>query len=272
MGSHGMLAPSGVLSPQGPPRGALNDSTAPATAQGHGAPLHRPQDCPTAESPCIASMVSPTGVLTPQCEILGPSLAPLAVVDTACVTPASNDGEVASCLEDSPIPLAKRPKEPVAVDCSPRSTGTVATVRACSQSSSDSVTAHVENPTCLEQSPMRRKRLGIPPPNNAGATPPRKCAKTEPGTKTDPVDCDAPLATVQRKPIKANQNRYLPTIRSLKLRLLPDQFVAGACFFYCLPKAYMQLVVTAPWTTHRSEQKPLPCIVKCVAIQLRSLH
>ena len=46
------------------------------------------------------------------------------------------------------------------------------------------------------------------------------------------MDCDAPLAGVQRKPIKASVNRDLPTIRFLKLRLLPDQFVAWACFFY----------------------------------------
>ena len=116
--------------------------------------------------------------------------------------------------------------------CSPCSTGTVAIVRACSQSRSDSVTAQVENPTCLEQSPVRIKQQGIPPPSYAGATPPLKCAKIEPGTKTGPVHCDAPLATVERKPIKANQNQDLPTIRSLKLRLLPDQFVARACFFY----------------------------------------
>ena len=65
MGSYAMLAPGWVVSPQGPPRGAPNDSTASATTQGHGAPLHRPQDCPVGESLCIASMVSPTGVLTP---------------------------------------------------------------------------------------------------------------------------------------------------------------------------------------------------------------
>ena len=123
------------------------------------------------------------------------------------------------------------------MDCSPCRTGTVATVRACSHSSSDSVTAQVENPTCLEQSPMRRKRPGITPPSNAGATPPLKCATIEPGTKTGPVDCDAPLATVQRKPIKQNQNQDLSTVRSLKLRLLPDQFVAAPCFFYSVAQS-----------------------------------
>ena len=110
-------------------------------------------------------------------------------------------------------------------------------MRACSQSSSDSVAAQIENPICLEQSPMRRKRPGIPPPSNAGATPPRKCAKTQLGTWTGPVDCDAPLATVQRKPIKVNGNRDLPTIRSLKLRFLRDQLVAGACFLYSVAQS-----------------------------------
>ena len=178
-----------------PPKAPPNDSTASATSQGHGAPLHRPQDCPTGESLCIASMVSPTGVLTPQCETPGPPLPPRAVVDIAYLTPSSGHGEVASCLEESPVPLAPRPKERNPVDCSPCSTGTVATVRASRQSSIDSVTAQVENPTCLERSPVRRKRPGIPPPSNAGATSPRKCAKAEPGTKTGPMDCDAPLAS-----------------------------------------------------------------------------
>ena len=46
------------------------------------------------------------------------------------------------------------------------------------------------------------------------------------------MDCHAPLAGVRRKPIKATVTRDLPTIKSLKLRLLPDQCVAGTCFFY----------------------------------------
>ena len=78
---------------------------------------------------------------------------------------------------------------------------------------------------------MRRKRPGIPPPSNAGATPPRKCAKIEPGRKTGPMDCDAPLATMQRQPFKVNQNGDLPTNTFLKLRLLPYHCVVGACFF-----------------------------------------
>ena len=216
MGSHGMLPRGRGLSLQGPPRGAVTNSTASVAVQGHGAPDHRPQDCPTCESPCIASMVNPTGVLTPQ------SPAPPAVVDAAYLTPAATDGEAASCLEDSPVPLAQWPKEPVAVDFSPCSTNTVATVRACSLSSSDSVTAQVEYPTCLEHSPVRRKCPWITPPSNAGVAPPLKSAKVKQGTKKGPVDCDAPLGTVQRKPIKANQTWDLPTIGFLKLRLLPD--------------------------------------------------
>ena len=216
--AQGDVAAPGI--PQSHPRGDPSDSTASATAQGHGAPLHRPQDCPTGESPCIASIVSPTGVLTPQCETPGSSLAPPAVVDTACLTPASGDGEVVSCLQESLVPLARRPKEPVAVDFSPCSTGTVATVRACSESSSASVTAQVENPTCLEQSPMRKTRPAIPPPRNAEAIPPRKCAKTQLGTNTGPLDCDAPLATVQRKPIKAIANHTVQHCNACRWRLV----------------------------------------------------
>ena len=127
------------------------------------------------------------------------------------------------------MPFAQRPKEPVGVDCSPC---TVATVRACSQSRSHSVTAEVEHPNLLDQSPIKRNCRAIPPPGNAGTTPTRNCAKIEPGIKIGPVDCDAPFASVQRKPIKATANRDLPTIRFLKLRVLPDHFDAGACFFY----------------------------------------
>ena len=116
---------------------------------------------------------------------------------------------------------------------------------------------------------MRRKQLGITPPRNGA---PLKCAKIELGTKTGPMDCAAPLATVEKKPIKAKQNRDLPTVRSLKLRLLPYQFVAGACFFYSVVQTLHASVVTSPWTTHRSGQKPLPCIPKRVGFQLRSLY
>ena len=67
------------------------------------------------------------------------------------------------------------------------------------------------------------------------------------------MDCAAPLATVQRKPIKANVNRDRPTIGSLKLRLLPDQFVVGAYFFYCVAQSMhavgsdIRLVDTSLW-------------------------
>ena len=47
------------------------------------------------------------------------------------------------------------------MDCSPCSIGTVATVKACSQSSTDFFTTQVEYSTSLEKSPMRRKRPGI---------------------------------------------------------------------------------------------------------------
>ena len=116
-GSHGTLDHGRVLSQPAPPKGAVTDSPASIAAQGHGTPDHRPQVCPTGESSCMASIVIPTRVLAPQ------SPAPPAVVDTACLTPAASDGGAASCSEDSPVPLAQSPREPVAVDCSPCSTG-----------------------------------------------------------------------------------------------------------------------------------------------------
>ena len=160
---------------------------------------------------------------------------------------------VASSLEESPVPLAQKPKEPAAVDCSPSSTGTVATVKACSQSSADSGYTPVEHPSSLAtvracsqssaesattpvahpssvgQSPRSKKRPGVPPPSNGAAV---KRGKKEQGTKTAPIDPDAmALDHVDKKPSKAEVGRVLPTARSLKLRILPDQYVAGACFY-----------------------------------------
>ena len=64
--SHGMLDHGGVLSPPGAPTSGVTDSLACIAAQGHGTRERMPQVCPTGESPCIASIVDPTGVLTPQ--------------------------------------------------------------------------------------------------------------------------------------------------------------------------------------------------------------
>ena len=66
-----------------------------------------------------------------------------------CLTPAASDGGVASSLEESLVPLAQKPREPAAVDCSPSSTGTVATVKARSPSSADSGYTPVEHPSSL---------------------------------------------------------------------------------------------------------------------------
>ena len=79
---------------------------------------------------------------------------------------------------------------------------------------------------------MGRKRPAIKPACIALSTPPQKCAKTELGTKAGPVDCDAPLSSMQKKLVKANVNRDLPTVRLLKLRLLHDQYVAWSCFYF----------------------------------------
>ena len=143
-GAQSVDSRGGVFSPPDPPTGGVIDSLACVAMQGHGTPDPMSHVCPTCESPCIASIVDPTGVLTPH------SPAPRAVVDPACLTLAISDGGVASSLEASPIPLAQKPKEPAAVDCSPCSTGTMATIKACSQSSSDFDSTPVEYPRSLE--------------------------------------------------------------------------------------------------------------------------
>ena len=125
-------SPGEVFSPPDPPTGGATDSLACVATQGHGTPDPMSQVCGTGESPSIAPIVDPKGVLTPH------SPAPPAVPDSAFLTPAVSDGGVASSLEESPIPLAQKPKEQAAVHYSPCSTGTVATVKACSQSSADS--------------------------------------------------------------------------------------------------------------------------------------
>ena len=118
------------------------------------------------------------------------------------------------------------------MNCSPCSTGTVATVKACSQSSSDSDSTPVEHPISLEQSPRSGKLPGVTHPSNGA---PVKRGKKEQGTKTAPIDRAAtPLDDVDQRPNKAEGGIVLPTVRSLKLRILPDQYVAGACFFYAV--------------------------------------
>ena len=70
------------------------------------------------------------------------------------------------------------------MDSSPCSTGTVATIKACSQSSSDCDSTPAEYPSSLEKSPGSRKRLGVTPPSNGA---PGKRGKKEQGTKTAPM-------------------------------------------------------------------------------------
>ena len=51
-----------------------------------------------------------------------------------------------------------------------------------------------------------------------------KRGKKEQGTKTAPIDPDAsPLDNVDQGPNKAEGGIVLPTVTSLKLRILPDQ-------------------------------------------------
>ena len=106
------------------------------------------------------------------------------------------------------------------MDRSPCSTGTVATMKACSQSSLDSDSTPVEYPSSLEQSPGSWKRPGVTPPSNGT---PVKRGKKEQGTKKALIDPDAtPLEKVAQRPNKAEGGIVLPTVRSLKLRILPD--------------------------------------------------
>ena len=99
-GAQSVDRPGEVFSPRDPPIGGVTNSLACVATQGHGTPDPMSQVCLTGESPCIASTLDPTGVLTPH------SSAPPAVVHFACLTPAVSDGGVASSLEESPVPLA----------------------------------------------------------------------------------------------------------------------------------------------------------------------
>ena len=130
------------------------------------------------------------------------------------------------------------------MDCSPCSTGTVATVKACSQSSADSGSTPVEHPSSLERSPRSKKPPGVTPPSNGAAV---KRGKKEQGTKTAPIDPDAiALDDVAQQPNKAEGGRVLPTVKSLKLRILADQYVAGACFYYAVAQSLHAISSNAP--------------------------
>ena len=255
-GAQRVDCPGEVFSPPAPrPPSAATDS---AACVGHGTLDPGSQVCPADESPSIASIMDPTRVLTPHSPAPHP----------ACLTLAASDGGVASSLKESPIPLAQKSKEPAAVDCIPSSTGTVAavkacgqssaesgytpvehpsslaTVRACSQSSADSGTTPVEHPSSLEQSPRSKKHPGVTPPSNGAAM---KRGKKEQGRKAAPIDPDAmALDDVDKQPNKAEVGRVLPTARSLKLRILPDQYVAGACFYYAVAQSLHAMSSNTP--------------------------
>ena len=108
----------------------------------------------------------------------------------------------------------------------------------------DSRSTPVEHPSSLEQSPRSKKRPGVTPPSNGAAV---KRGKKEPGTKTSPIDPDAiALDDVDQQPNKAEGGRVLPTVRSLKLCILPDQYVAGACFYYAVAQSLHAISSNAP--------------------------
>ena len=188
-GAQRVDCPGEVFSPPAPPPGGATDS---AACVGHGTPDPRSQVCPADESPSIASIMDPTGVLTPHSPATHP----------ACLTPAASDGGVASPLEESPIPLAQKPKEPAAVDCGPSRTGSVATVKPCSQSSADSGYTPVERPSSLatlracSQSSAVSGTTPVEDPSSLEQSPPSngaavKPGKKEQGTKTFLIDPDA---------------------------------------------------------------------------------
>ena len=130
------------------------------------------------------------------------------------------------------------------MDCSPCSTGTLATVKACTQSSIHSVTTPVEYPSSLEQRPVRRKRRGITPLGNGA---PSKCAKKEQGTRIAPIhQGGTPLDKVDKSPNKAKEERELPAVKSLQLRILLDQYVAGARLFYAVAQSLHAISSVVP--------------------------
>ena len=47
------------------------------------------------------------------------------------------------------------------------------------------------------------------------------------------IEVDNPNQKVDWDPCKAKAGRDLPTIRQLQLRLAPDDYNPGACFFFC---------------------------------------
>ena len=74
-----------------------------------------------------------------------------------------------------------------------------------------------------------------------------KRGKKEQGTKTAPIDPDATaLDDVDQQPDKAEGGRVLPTVRSSKLRTLPDHYVAGACFYYAVAQSLHAITSNAP--------------------------
>ena len=74
-----------------------------------------------------------------------------------------------------------------------------------------------------------------------------KRGQKEQGTRTAPIDPDAiALDDVDQRPNKAEGGRVLPTVRSLKLRILPDQYVARACFYYAVAQSLHAISSNAP--------------------------
>ena len=92
----------------------------------------------------------------------------------------------------------------------------------------------LEHPNPPPKTPLTRKRgpygdVAAPTPTLVALPPaPLKSAKTGQGTKEGRVECDAPVSTIHKKATRADVEKELPIIRSLKLRLLLDWYVTWA--------------------------------------------
>ena len=146
-----------------------------------------------------------------------------------CLTPHS--GGVAEALFDqgSPVRLAQHPPQVLlgAQDSemsSPNmqsSLGAACTVMAPSESSTDG--------SQLSNSPPSGKKAMPGDPNPMPAAKRVRLGVVQ----AIAIEIDNRDQKLDKDPLKAKAGRDRPTFRRLKLRLAPDEYTAGACFFFC---------------------------------------
>ena len=146
-----------------------------------------------------------------------------------CLTPHSGSGVEALSDQGSPVPLARRPPQVLlsrqdSEMLSPNmhsNWGTACTVMAPTQSGTDG------------------SQLSKPPPSGRKAMPrdptPMRAVKhvrlgVDQATAIEIINSNQ---KVEEDPLKDTAGRDLPTIHQLRLRLAPDEYTAGACFFFC---------------------------------------